>query len=448
MDRLPAELVLHILSYYHPIRSYEPQAQAFKQKAKEKDRQRENHLRRKTLCALSLTSNRLKRIAEPVLYSAFVGCLTWMGVRSLSLFHRTVTEEPALARCVRYIEIRLSDYQGNGLYDDLELYGAVDMVKKYFETLAAIIFRSTNLVHLSVVSLETFDVSLWRHLVKTENHNPRMAMQKYSKLRTLCVEIHTEDYGLDDGWACFGRITNALVTVPTLERILASGVTGGCTSPVPGKFASLTTIDISECILELDEVIQLVTACNQLRRFGCHWGYLRSPRFHLPDLNAALRAHKSSLEYFRLDAREVRRPIDELDPQINALESLRGFDVLKSVEVDESSLLATPISLIDFPDQQLQVNISQVLPQALESFTLILNPEYGYQEDFRIDDAFALWDLAGDCSTSLPNLQRVRIKSEYLTLAVNLPSYFQSFGVEFSTVSERGCPDHSSKSQC
>jgi hypothetical protein len=436
MEYLPDELVLHILSYYHAIRSYEPQSQAFKEKAKEKDRQRENHLRRKALCAVSLTSQRLKRVAEPILYSAFVGSLTWMGVRSLCLFHRTLTERPVLAPCIQYIEIRLSDYLGNGLYDDLELYGAVDMVTEYFNTLASIIGRSVNLVHLSVVSIETSDVSLWRHLVKTENHTPRMAMHGYSKLRTLCLQIHTGEYGLDEGWACFRRITNALLTVPTLEHILASGVTSGCMDHVPGNFTSLTTIDISECILELDDVIHMVSACNHLKRFGCHWAYLRSRGFHLPNLYAALLAHKNSLEYFHLDAREVQRPIDEDDDRFEALDSLREFDELKSVEVCEGSLLSTPISLIDFPDQRLPMNIAELLPESLESLTLLLSPEYGYPDDFRIDDSFALWDLADECPGMLPNLKRVRIKSEYLTRAVNLPSYFRNFGVELSSVSE------------
>jgi hypothetical protein len=431
MDSLPEELILLVFSHLQPIRSYEPQSQAFKAKAKEKDRQRENDCRRKALYALSLTSRNLRRFAEPVLYSAFVGSLTWKVLRSIQLFHRSLRERAALAHHIQYIEVRLSDYLGNGLYHDLEIFGAVDKLIVYFKILANVIVRSINLTHLSVVSTETTDVSLWGNLIG--NNEWPIAMRDHSKLQTVCLQVHSGSYGMyDDDSACFGRITNWFSKFPALKHLLVSGISSGCYYTAPDPFTSLTTIDISECMVGLQEIIRVVVVCNKLKRFGCHWAYLRSNsrEFHLPDLYDALQAHRSSLEYFHLDAREAYDWVDE-ESEYEALGSLRGFDKLKTIIISEDSLLSTRFSLADFPDQKLPVRIAHLLPPSLRSFTLLLNPESSYVDDHRIDESFASWDLANDCTKLLPNLTHVRIESEFEMQAVNLPGYFRELGVKF-----------------
>lgn len=435
---LPDELVLHIISNFHAIRSFEPQAQAFRFKEKERSRQCENHLRQQALYALSRTSKRLKRISEALLYSAFMGSSTWRGFKPLRLFLKTLTEQPELACHVQYIENRLSDYMGNGLYDDLEFYGAVEMVKDYFNTLASVIGLSPNLVHLSVVSLETCEVSLWRHLVLDKIERPRMAMHGFSRLQTLCFQIHTEDYGLGEESAWFRRIANALLTVPSLRQIRASGATTGAVNTVDGKYQSLQTIDISECILDFSEIVQLASACEKLKHLGCHWAYLSSQGFHLPDLYSALSTHEETLEHLRLDTREVRLSADDFPMQ--PLGSLRGFKALKSIELCETSLLANTMSILDFPDQRLPTRISQLLPSSLETLTILVKSEYGYNDDCRIDEAFALWDLAEDCPKLLPNMKEVQIKSAFELQALNLTSQFGNIGVKLSLIREVEIP--------
>lgn len=435
---LPDELVLHIVSSFHAIESFDPQAQAFRLKEQEKARQCENNERRTALHALCLTSKRLRRICEPLLYSAFMGSSTWSGLLPLQLFIRTLTEQPALSDHVKYIENRLSDYLGNGLYDDLEFYGAVDMVKEYFDTLAEVIGRTRNLAHLNVVSLETSEVSLWRHLIQDKELPPRMAMHGFPKLQTLCLQIHTEDYGLGEESAWFQRITNALLSVPTLKQIRASGPTSGAVIPFPGKHKSLHTVDISECILDFVEVVQLTAACTRLKNIGVHWAYLNSHGFHMPDLYSALHIHANTLETLRIDTREVRFCADDFP--LEPLGNFRMFPQLRSIEICETSLLANTMSILDFPDQRLSIRIAQLLPPSVENFTLLVKSEYGYNDDCRIDESFALWDLTEDCLTMLPNLNEVTIKSSYDLQAINLTASFRDAGVKLRLVREIDVP--------
>lgn len=81
---LPDELLLLIVSQLHAIRLDKTQSQAFKDRAKETDRQYENYYRRVALYSLCLTSRRFNRLAVPVLYSATVGSTTRYG----TLCHR------------------------------------------------------------------------------------------------------------------------------------------------------------------------------------------------------------------------------------------------------------------------------------------------------------------------------------------------------------------------
>ncbi|KAF2792858.1 hypothetical protein K505DRAFT_325870 [Melanomma pulvis-pyrius CBS 109.77] len=435
---LPDELLLQITECLHLIRSDQPQSQAFKSKEQERSRQRENHQRQKALYALCLTSRRLNRMAEPLLYSAFLGSSTWRGFRPIKLFHQTVSDRPGLARHVKYVENRLSDYLGNGLYDDMEFYGAVDMVQEYFLKLASIVGHATNIQHLSVVSLETADVSFWCHIFGNELH-PQLATHGFPKLQTLCLQIQTEGYGLGDASAWFRRIANELTNVPTLTSLRASGVvTSGGSAPLVGRYKLLDTVEISDAILEFDEVMHLTSACENLKHFNCHWAFLNCDGLSQPsDLYPGLSPHKDTLETLHLDVREARFHHGPF--ALEPLGSLRGFTALKFVSICTTTLLATDLSILDFPDQHLPWRIAQLLPPSLESLTLLLQSDHGYDDDFRIDEAFALWDLAEDCETMLPNLKEFHIKSGHVLAALNLTKQFKEVGIDLRFIKEEGC---------
>ena len=114
------------------------------------------------------------------------------------------------------------------------------------------------------------------------------------------------------------------------------------------------------------------------------------------------------------------------------LGSLRDFSSLKSLEVSETVLLGNTLHIIDFPDQQFPVRVSQLLPPSLESLTLLIQSDYGYNDDWRIDEAHALWHLAEDCPVMLPKLKEIHVKSDYHLRAAHLSAYFEGRGVGFS----------------
>ena len=433
---MPDELLLQIIEYLHVIRSDQPQSQAFKLKEMERVRQCENSVRQKTLHALCLTSRRLKGISEPVLYSAFLGSSTWRGFNPIRSFCRTILKHQGLAACVQYVENRLSDHLGNGLYDDMEFYGAVEMVQEYFSKLASIIRLAENIEHVSVVSLETWEVSLWSQLVCNETPSP-IADHGFPKLQTMCFQIQTEDYGLSDGAAWFQRICDNLTKVPTLKLLRASGVVGSdMYHPFTGTFKNLDTIEISECILDFEEVEQLTSACENLKHFSCQWAFLNCHVSDQPsDLFPGLLLHKNSLESLHLDLRESRHHPGSLASQ--SLGSFQDFGSLKSIAICEGTLLAARHSILDFPDQRLSQRIAELLPSNLEFLTLLLQSDHGYNDDFRVDEAVALWDLAEDCESMLPNLKEVQIKSVHVIAGPNLTEQFRKVGIDLRFVTEK-----------
>jgi hypothetical protein len=433
---MPDELLLQIIEYLHVIRSDQPQSQAFKVKEMERARQCENSVRQKTLHSLCLTSRRLKGMSEPVLYSAFLGSSTWHGFNPIRRFYKTIVRRQDLAACVQYVENRLSDHLGNGLYDDMEFYGAVEMVQEYFSTLASIIRLAENTEHLSVVSLETWEVSLWSQLVYNEMPSP-IADHGFPKLQTMCIQIQTEDYGLSDGAAWFQRICDDLTKVPTLKSLRASGVVGSdLYHPFTGTFKNLDTIEISECILDFEEVEQLTSACENLKHFSCQWAFLNCHVSDQPsDLFPGLLIHKDRLESLHLDLRESRHHPGSLAPQ--SLGSFRNFGALKSIAICEGTLLATRQSILDFPDQHISQRIAELLPPNLVVLTLLLQSDHGYNDDFRVDEAVALWDLAEDCENLLPNLKEVQIRSAHVIAGPNLNEQFRKVGVDLRYIKEK-----------
>ncbi len=447
---LPDELILEIVRYLGCIRSYEPQSTAFKEKAKEKSRQLENHVRQVGLYSLCLMSHRLRQIATPTLYASFSGTATWHGYQPLQLFHRTISNpanafgfDVRLADFLEYTENRLCDYRGNNLYDDTEFYGAVDMISHYFGLLAGIVKQARNLQHLSVVSLETCDVSFWDHILPAQKGLKelrffrKIAGHGLPKLKTLCYQVHTEGQEFDVDAAELGRVCVALIGAPSLTDLRASGVTSSNFCPSYfGSFEKLKRIEITECILEIYEVVDIWAACKDLQHIVCEWAYLDCRHGEaLSDLYNGLLRHAKTLQTLELDMREVRFEEEFLlDAQI--LDSFRLFTALKSMVICETSLLGATMTLLDFPDQLLERRIAQLLPKNLESYTLLLESHYGYDDDWRLDEIFPLWYLAEDSKKNLPNLKDVSVRYPLDLSAPNLARAFEEAELQFRIIKE------------
>lgn len=101
MNDLPDELLLEIIENFKPVLTHEvPDRPPLSC-----PRLQENNLRLKTLLSLTLSSRRLSRISEPVLYSSILcQSLTPTGQRRLTPLLSTLLETPSLAQYVTYVE--------------------------------------------------------------------------------------------------------------------------------------------------------------------------------------------------------------------------------------------------------------------------------------------------------------------------------------------------------
>ena len=447
---LPDELILEIIRYFSCIRSNEPQATAFKEKEKEKSRQLENRTRQVALHSLCLTTHRLRHIATPNLYASFAGTATYHGYEPLKLFHRTLSNpgngfglKVRLTEFLQYAENRLCDYLGNNLYEDTDFYAAVYMVSHYFELLADIVKHAPNLQLLSIVSLESYDVSFWKYLTPSNNELSDIRScgnsvgHRFRKLRTLCFQVHTggQEFGVNA--AALGRICVAMMGAPCLTDIRASGVTSSDLNPSPfGTFKKLRRIEITECLLDLEDVVGVLAACKDLQHIVCDWAYLDCREADaLSNLFNGLLRHNETLETLLLDMREVRFE-DTLSPNSGGLDSFRSFTALKSLIICEKSLFGDGMSLLDSRDQDIKQRIAQLLPKNLESCTLLLDSSYGYRNDSRLDGITPLWHLAQDSKKELPNLKEVNIRYPLKLRGPKLAQAFEAAGLQFGIIRE------------
>ncbi|CAO2649232.1 Nn.00g066170.m01.CDS01 [Neocucurbitaria sp. VM-36] len=440
---LPDELILETIRSLNVTRSYETQSTAFKEREKEKARQCENRVRQLALHSICLTSHRLRRIATPTLYAAFLGSATWHGFEPIRLFHRTISNPEhaiglnvRLAECVQYVENRLSDYRGNSLHDDMSTSDATDMITQYFYLLADIIKYAPNAQHLSIVSLEDDQVSFWEfilpgHLGGGASNAPSLvASHGFPKLQTLNLQLHTQAYGI-----LFHRICLAMTSVPLLTEIRASGViASGATWPSSLSFQSLQRLELTECTLDFEEVLDILLACESLQHIACHWAFLDAGRTTPSDIYPGLLHHSKTLRTLCLDMREVR--LQYTSVTISPLGSLRTFTNLESLTACETALLGNTRPLFGFADQDLPYNIVELLPGKLKKFALLFRSDLWYERRYLIDDVHALWHLAENCKAAVPDLSHVSVSSTLEQDAPNLTLAFNALGLEFDVIKE------------
>jgi hypothetical protein len=412
---LPDELLLEITSNLGCIPSYEPQSAAFKDKKKERARQCENGTKQRTLYSLCLTSQRLRRIAVPILYSSFHGSTTKHGSKLLQLFHRTISNtENGVGLGVRLvdhlhsIENRFADYLGNSLYEEIS-YNAECMADDYFHLLADIIKLAPNIRHVSVVSLETESISFWRHILP-DSSCVGVANTVLHNLRSLCFQVHMDSNCFHPSSARFQRICSALTSVPTLTDLRASGVVSNYwAAPLPGAFKNIQRLDITECVVPLETVVEIWAACQGLQHITCEWAFLNCYANGPSDLYAGLWRHKATLRTLHLDMREIRFG-DQFD-QSRRLGSLQSFTALESLTLCETTLLGNTLSLICSPYQVFTGRLSELLPASLKRLTLLLLDNRAVDPISGLNEALSLWNFVHDCKNGFSGLQDVSISS-------------------------------------
>ena len=430
---LPNELLLLVVSSLQTVRSFEPQSRAFRFKQREKMRQRDNHQRQYALHALTLTSKTLRDMALPTLYAAFTGSSTFHGLQKLQLFARTISEQPFRHQHLQYIEVRLSDYLGTDLYDALydETPESLTFLEEYYAVLAIVIRDASELVHLSVASLEYLDYDLWFQLLHKANPSFKRDLPK---LETLCLQLHTFDSGVND---TFTAILNALRRIPSLKAIHASSIQLSLSVPHLGVHQNLKVIDICDCTVDVTALADFVTKCRAIKHLGCHWNYLHSQGTDISKLCASLSTQQDTLEYLHLDTREIRLNQDAGDFPIRVLGSLQHCKVLRNVELSEISLSANEESVLDVPMVEFPLRISQVLPRSVESFAILLSAKVR-QHRTLLDGVKALEDLADDCrvDAALPNLRNVEVRCRSALSTIQIGDRFRDVNVNLVLTTE------------
>jgi hypothetical protein len=286
IQSLPNELILEIVQQLGCIRSYETQSTAFKERAREKARQCENRIRQLALHSLCLTSRRLHSIAVPILYASFCGSLTWHGCKPLKLFHRTMTNSNTgsssrsrYSEYLQYIENRLADYLGNSLHQDSAHGNTPGMAAEYLRMLAEVAVFAPNLQNLCVVSLETEFISFWQNVIPGGGRPPleHKAITAFQKVQSISLQIHTETASrtVSDNVAWFHSICSAMASVPNLTDLRASGVTSSSWTPTfQGAFKKLRHLEFTECCLDIGDVAEIWSVCDELRHIVCEWAFL------------------------------------------------------------------------------------------------------------------------------------------------------------------------------
>lgn len=453
INDLPDELLLHIFSNLNSIRSYKPQSTAYQHIDNENQRQSENCIRQRTLHSLCLTCHRVRHIATPFLYASFLGSANWHGLEPLKLFHRTISA-PAyasglnvqLSECVQYIENRLSDTFGNSLVEDVasEGYDAIHMVARYFYLLADTVRRTPNLQHLSVVSLETDDVSFWKHLLAGSFDgsgaitSEKNASHGLFKLQTLCLQINTcaSNTRPEAAWS---RIWSAMTSIPLLADFQASTfITNGPYTTPNNSPNLLQRLELTHCGLEFDEVADMLSVCKGLRHFLCAWDYLDGMDDAPSDLYPGLLSHAETLETLCLDMREVRFDFSTIiAPPL--LGTLRPFMRLKSLIICESALSGSTHHLLpdlNSPDHMLRSRLADMLPVGLSKLMLLLHNEDCLEFDDIDGVAAALWHLLEGCKVEVTELTCIVVRGYVLLNDPKLETAFHRAGIDLDFVRE------------
>jgi hypothetical protein len=442
---LPDELVLEILNHFHTIRSYETQSTAFKDQEKERTRQSENRILKRSLRNLCLTSRHVSRIATPILYASFTGAVTRHGLTPLNLFHeRTSASHVPGRKCIeylQYVEVRLEDDQGNSLRADTLEPDAVYQAAYYFQLLAHIISCAPNLQHLSLVVLETDNVSFWKHIITEEDATAALTQttatrQDFHKLQTLCIQMHI-DVSINHSSGSFDQICSVMSRAPVLSDFRAHGVATFALPAQPTElsiFCMLKRLEITECMLEIEEVAKVLSACNELQHVVCTWAFLDDTTGTIPDLFIALLHHTETLESLRLDLRQVRTD-EDLD-ESQCFGSFLPFKTLKTLAVSDYCLPAFSNLIHEERTHCYDKTVppplmAELLPPSLTSFTMLTGePDEisGESSDLSPD----LWVWVKKYASSGLNLKHFIVES--YDVEIENPSITKAFldlGVQF-----------------
>jgi len=319
------------------------------------------------------------------------------------------------------------------------------MLKEYFSLLAGIINSAPNLQHISVVSVETSDISFLKHILHEQNTGTSgytvVADHGLSQLQTLFVEIE-----MDEEWelrelreASIYSVCSAVASLPSLSDFRVSGVRMTATIGPEmniGQFRNLQRLEITHCFMEMWQMGIILSACEGLRHIVCHWDWLESDKT-VDALRPGLLKHSHTLETLSLDLREVQWT-GESNANSGSIGPLRQFDHLHTLSITETYFL-TRFGYGPNGHYRMDTSkIAELLPLSLKMLTLFV--DIGDSPEFTntLDDLDSLWDLSAACNSSLKNLSGITVKGigpiDDIDDIEALTSSFEQAGVLFEFI--------------
>ncbi|KAF2865176.1 hypothetical protein BDV95DRAFT_600018 [Massariosphaeria phaeospora] len=459
---LPDELIVKIVNNLQASRKFHVQDGDLEREGEQRHtapRAVENRSRRATLWALCLTSKRLYRISAPVLYSAVVIRLSQFLVSlELVLLHRTMSERPALATNISYVEclggsihnISKEDWKTHpewrklceALTKSARLTWHGETLQRWNDSLhyrtdaahlALLILATPNIEHMSL-DIRGVDTN-WVHgrepglldfigLTIESHHPPPLKSHGFAKLERLSLEGPYYEYV--DLPVHYNR---SLQKLPVLRHYQHAAACPMSIRLPPSIFGAVNTLHLvyTDNSDSYDQIAEIVRESVALKEFSLAW--YEASELDLQSLSDSLAQHEETLEYLEINWHESCR-FDNL--WIDPLKSLAGFKQLTSLVITDLAITGIPNRLDKLylwvgEESEPLFRISAYLPRSLKNLILI------QRKDWLPGKVIALWELA-DNLANLPNLRYIHIvhvhESDWDLVA--LTERFLDRGVEFS----------------
>lgn len=268
---------------------------------------------------------------------------------------------------------------------------------------------------MSIVSLENFYTSLWKHIhgrhsQRDDETIPPSSCHSLLKLKKLSIQNNGGGGGVDS----LDKILCKFSECSLLTEIRILGVSGYFTTATIGypSFKQLQRLVIAETSLFLQCLDAILSKCEGLRHLVCHWYFLEcSTELQKKGLLPNLLKHSNTLETLWLvaDRADIDGPMYETQLGLYQMLVLKEVSLCNLFIPDEHDRCSQPS---DEP-----VVIAQDLPPSVERLSISYTLERlrvgvwsGYVER-------SLLRLAEDCPRLLPRLKVVVVQ-------------FQGIGIE------------------
>jgi hypothetical protein len=309
-----------------------------------------------------------------------------------------------------------------------------------------------NIQQMSVISAESPIFTFWGRLLDIvevdastylEGNSRRIPRQSLRKLQKLTFQTNVSETYMEQHTVDFNRIYLALLAGSPITELRASGVTGGLPYQVPpgSTFKTLQRVEITQCTLPIEDIDNVLSTCDSLRHFFCHWAFLWCHLSYqqtnlLPNLQ---RQHKT-LETLCLMAN--RTGFDSTSESWVSCPSLSQMTTLKEAKLCNLFIPDKQCRKPALPTSALKVPIAPELPPSLEHLTISYTMQYIDLETWRLSVFASLQQLADDCTHYLPQLRELVIQYEgvevgpYVDGDLGLIRRYGEKGVRFSVVEE------------